>query len=256
MLKGLIFVSVMGLGVLVAADPSVRPIALLVAWEDDKENFGGFGVLNTQNPVELKLLLDAEGKQLISLDARGSKVTAFQDGKGNDLKGEVGPFPKVSEDKLLARFSVRGEKPPAAGAETISAKGVVKARFGSKVATKTSKVVEAKEGETVSLTKELEFEIKKTGKPQWGDEPFMVELEIKRDIPEVAAVRFYDADGKEVETKSGGGGRMSFMKRVTVSKEYKLARKLDKFRVEMDLWTDMEEMEVPFDVTVTVGGGK
>jgi hypothetical protein len=239
-----------------AADPSVRPSALQVVWEDDKEAFDGFGVLNTMNPVELALLLDAGGRKLIEVDDRGSKVTDFKDDKGTDLDGEFGPFPKVSEDKSMARFSVRGGKPPVAGAGAVSAKGVVKIRTGSKVETKTSKVVEAKKGATVAVSDTLEFEVTKTGKPDWGDEPFMVEFEIKRDIPEVAAVRFYDADGKEVESSSGGGGRMSFLNRVTVSKEYKLARKLDAFRVETDLWTDMEETEVPFDVTVAVGGAK
>lgn len=252
--KAVMCMLVVGLVLCNAGEPSIRPLGLQLVWEKSAEQFDGFATFNTQKATTLALLLDGGGKSLIEVDQDNSEVETFKDDQGKDLKGEVGSFPKVSKDGKLARVSVEGEEAVTPGAKTVTAKGVVKARTASKRETKKSKLVEVKNGEKAVLGDKLQFKIVKSGKPDWGDEPFMIELEVKRDIPEVAELRFYDEAGKLIKSKQSGSSRMGFMKMVTVSRDYSLARKVDKIVVEADLWTDMEIVEVPFEITVGVGG--
>jgi hypothetical protein len=119
---------------------------------------------------------------------------------------------------------------------------------------KRSKVVDAKKGSKIDLVENLVFEVSEAGKPDWGDDPLSVTLSIKRDIPEVAAFRFYDGEGKQIESSDSGSSRGGFLGNISVSKTFSLKQKADKISVEVDLWTDLEEVAVPFDVKVGVGG--
>lgn len=236
-----------------AEEATVRPSGVQVVWEDPKDEFGGFSLFNAMKPVSLALLVDAGDAALIEMDEDASKLISLKDDKGTDLKGEIWSFPKISEDGKLARVQVQGEKSPAKGARSIQASGKLVFHSASETETKKGELGKVAKGEKVVIGDDLKFEIKSAGKPQWGDEPFEVELEIKRDIPEVAAFRFYDKDGKEIESSEGANSRMGFLGKVTLSKSFRLEKKVEELRVEVDVWADLKTVEVPFEVEVGVG---
>jgi hypothetical protein len=239
------------------AKVTVRPAGVTLIWEQgDKDAFDHQAVLNSQKPVALALYVEAENKKIVSFDADKSKLTSITDDQGTKIKGSVAHFPRIAKDGSAAFIEVRGEDPVSPQAETLFVKGVLKLAVASKTEAKRSKVVEAKKGSKVELAENLVFEISEAGKPGWGDDPFALTLKIKRDIPEVAKVRFFDGEGKQIEASRSGSSRGGFFNKVTVTRDYNLKRKVDKISVEVDLWTDLEEIMVPFDVKVGVGGAK
>jgi len=243
-------------GSMLWAAPSVKPVGVSVVWEERKDDFDGFSTMNQQHPVKVAVLIDMDGLGIIDLDDAASKITKLTDDAGKDLDGEIWTFPSISKDGKLMRLEINGKKAPTSGSKSLSAKGALVVMTGSKTEVKRSELVPAEKGATVKVSEKLSFEISKAGKPQWGDDPFMVELEVKRDIPEVAEVLFYDDQGELIESDEGGASRMGFFKKVTVQKSYNLKRKVKSFRVEVKVWTDMKEVEVPFDLTFGIGGAK
>ena len=122
--------------------------------------------------------------------------------------------------------------------------------------TKATKPVAYKKGDKVELGEDFAFEISEIGKPKWGKDPLSVTLKWSRKVPELAAVRFFDADGKEIESSNGGSSSMGFSGKYTVSKSYNLKKKSDVLKIEMDLWVDLEKITVPLNVAVGLNGAK
>ena len=234
---------------------TVRPAGVTLIWEQgDKDAFEHWTVLNSQDPVSVALYVTSSGKKIVSVDSSKSKLTTLSDDQGTKLKGEMGHFPRLAKDGSAAFLELHGEDPVSPKAQFVIAKGELKIAMASKTNAVRSKVVAARKGSKLELAEKFVFEITKAGKPDWGDDPFAVTLSIKRDIPEVASVRFFDADGKQIESSTGGSSRSGFLGRVKVTREFKLKRKADKISVEIDLWEDLENVVVPFDVKIGVGG--
>lgn len=244
----------LGLAGALFAEPSVRPVGVAVVFDPMKEEFKGFSTLNQHDAVTLALLVDLDGAGIIEVDANKSKLDELSDDTGQNLKGKLWTFPNISEDKKLMRIEVKGEEAPANGAKALKATGTLVIQTAEESTVLKSEIVAAKKGERMKLSKDLSFKISDTGKPQWGDDPQMVEFEIKRDVPELAEMVFYDKDGQVIESNTGGTSRMSMGKMVTLKLTYRLKRKVEEFRVEAKVWTDLEEVEVPFDVTLGIGG--
>ncbi len=108
----------------------------------------------------------------------------------------------------------------------------------------------------MKLTDAFQFEIEKIGKPKWGDEPLSVSLKWNRKVPELAAVRFYDGEGKEIKSEPGGSSWWRVMGKYIVTKSYSLKRKSDVIKIEMDLWTDAETINVPVKLKMGFYGGQ
>jgi hypothetical protein len=99
------------------------------------------------------------------------------------------------------------------------------------------------------------FTITKVGKPEWGGEgdAFAVTLEAKQDVSAIAAIEFFDAAGKKIESKRGSTSTMSFGDSVTVTWEYNLKAKADAAKIVISYWMDMQKLTVPVELTVGLG---
>lgn len=236
------------------AEPEVRVAGLQVVWEDDREAFDGFSLFNGQQALVLGLLVDGGGAGLIEFDDENSRLTALRDDFGTKLDGKIGSFPKISEDGKLLRLVIESEKLPKPGASQLQAKGELAVLSASETETLKCGPVKLEEDAKLDFGDQLDFRVVKVGKPDWGDAAWQVELEIKRDIAEMAVLRFYDGDGKEIESDRVSTGRMGFMGQVSVTLGYTLAREVAEVRVELDRWTDLEKLSVPFEVSVGIGG--
>jgi len=238
-----------------AEEPSFHPAGLRLVWDDRKEAFENFSLFGAQKPLTLAVLLEAPGKGIISLDLENSELGRLEDDAGTDLDGEFWPFPKISEDQQMVRFEIHGGKAPATGAREIHAAGEVKLITAGERQTTKSEPLQLKEDTEVAIDDKLDFTVGKVGKPNWGDAALSVELKFDRDIPEIAEVRFLDADGKAIETKPGGSSRSAFFNKVSVTRSFNLDRKVDLVFLEIDRWTDIEEKILPFELKVGLGGG-
>jgi len=234
------------------ADVTVEPAGMKIVWKPLKDEFDGFQTYNSSEGTYITLALRGGDKGIIGFNKDKSKVT-ISDGT-NDLGGKFGMWNKISKDGKVMRIEISSEKLPAADAATLKLTGKLDVTVASKTETQSTEAREFKKGDKVELTDDFKFEIDKIGKPKWGKDPLEVTFKWNRKVPEFAAVRFYDKEGKEIESSKGGSGSSGFLGKYTVTKSYKLKKKSDVLKIEMDLWMDAKTITLPVDVTVGAGG--
>lgn len=236
------------------ADVAVEPAGMKIVWKSLKKEFDGFQTYNTSEGVYVTLAVRGGDKGIIKFDKDKSKVSV-SDGT-SDLEGKFGMWNKISKDGKAMRVEVQTEKLPAVTAATLKLDGKLEVMVASKTETRATEAQEFKKGDKVELKDGFKFKITKIGKPKWGDDPLSVTLEWKRKVPELAAVRFFDAGGKEIKSSAGGSSWGGLMGNYTVAKTYNLKSKADVLKIEMDLWVDVETITVPVNLVVGPGGAR
>ncbi|MAE67691.1 MAG: hypothetical protein CMJ18_25840 [Phycisphaeraceae bacterium] len=240
-----------------ATQLSVRGLRIVGAPYGDDQTMRPF---NYFPGTTLSALVVHSSGGLIELDDDASKITSFVDSRGtNLLEGEdrfgragLGMFPSFSEDGKAALIEINGPATPARGATSISAEGALTFRVATRKKTFSQSNVALAAGTQIKAGP-FTFKLTETGKPDWGEEPLQITLEAKQDLGALAEVRFKDADGKLIESKSGGSMRSSSFGNVTVQSAYRLARKVESVTFEIDVWADMRTVKVPFAAKTSVG---
>jgi hypothetical protein len=236
---------------------SIKAAGVTLIWEKiDEDAFDHVSILHSQKPVAVTLYLKSEAKKIVSIDRKGSKLSSLTDDQGTKMKGRIGHFPDIAKNGSGAFVDVEGETYISSKAQRLILKGTIHVALASKTNAKRSKVVPARKGSKLILADDLVFEVENAGKDDFREGRFGITLKIDRDIPMVAKVRFFDGDGKQIDAKSEGSGRMGFGRRVTVTRDFSLERSAKEISIEVDLWADLKEVDVSFDLTIGVGGGK
>lgn len=256
----------MALGV-VSAQLEVSVAGLQVVGEgyapkgDDKKMGQELRAFNWNAGTKIALLVKSKGKTIIGMDEDGSKVTVFSDDKGTDFtkvkrrfsRKSVGfGFPRLSEDGMALMAEVESSGIPQKGAQSVLLKGELLVSVASKSKLSKSKVTELKKGVKLTVGKQS-FEVTEAGKPDWGDDPWSVELKSNVSYKDFKAFKFYDAKGEEIKADRKGSGSMGMFGKRTYTVTFNLARKVDKIVLGLDGWTDLEVVKVPFDFTVEAG---
>lgn len=236
------------------ADVSVEPAGMKIVWKSLKDEFDGFQTYNSPEGTYITLAVTGGDKDIISFDDKQSSIS-LSDGT-KDLGGKFGMWNKISKDGKTMRVEVSSDNLPSPDTSKFTLKGELSMVMASKTETKASESRTFKKGDNIELTEMFKFEVESIGKPKWGDEPLEVTFKWKRKIPELAAVRFYDGDGKLIESSDGGSSSMGMLGKYTVTRSYKLKKKSDVLKIEMDLWSDAETVTVPVDLTMGAGGIK
>ena len=234
------------------ADVSVEPIGMKIVWKSLRKEFDGFQTFNASEGAYVALGVMAGEKGIIAFDEDKSKIS-LSDGK-KDLDAGFGMGDRISKDAKALRLEVKTKKVPAPGSTELVLKGNLSVTVASETETKATEVRKFDKGDKVQLADGFEFQVERIGKPKWGDDPLEVTLEWKRKIPELAAIRFFDADGKEIESSRGSSSRSGFFGKYTVTRTYLLKKKSDNLKIEVDLWTNAENITVPVDLKVQIGG--
>jgi hypothetical protein len=191
---------------------------------------------------------------LIDVAKKKCALTKFVDDKGTDLLkpkpkfgSPVASFPKFSADRHACLLQVRSESLPARGAKVLALEGtlVLTGAQGQDVHKAKVKLAKGTTFQAGAVT----FTVKGSGKPDWGDDPFQVSLEIKADVDPVATLRFLDAAGQEIKSR-----RQSTMRGMgRIQWDYVLKQKADEATVEVSLWKGMQEVTVPMKLQFGVG---
>lgn len=210
--------------------------------------------------IALLVLHSAGG--LIEIDEDASKFTQFTDDKGTKLdakKSKFGnnavniSFPKISKDGKAALVELGVDGLPAKGASSISVKGEIAAVTGSKKKTEKSVAIGLKKGQKITVGK-YKFEVSKVAKPQFGEDPLEITLDVKGgDLDKVAKFQFLKPDGTPIKTSDSGSSTMSFGKLKSVSKSFRIGEKATKAILSLELWLDRKAVKIPVDVKVSVG---
>ncbi|MHC4091528.1 MAG: hypothetical protein ACYSVY_14860 [Planctomycetota bacterium] len=214
---------------------------------------------NWSTGTTLVLQVVYPGGGLIGFDGEAAKVATLADEKGKDLlvKGRYTTpgfsfMPSFSEDGKAAIVEITGGGVPTRGASQVRAEGTMVFNAASKTETHKQTDVALERGAKIKAGP-IPFTIKKVGKPDWGEEPLQITLETNQATDTIASVRFLDDKGKEIKSSAAGGSRMSLGSQVQIEKNYNLQEKVVSVTVEITYWTDMRPLEVPFNVTATVG---
>lgn len=237
------------------AEITVKPAGIQVVWDSMKDQFGGFTTFNASEGLSVTLAVETTDKGFIDFNKRESKVM-ISDGE-NDMGGKFGMWDRISEDAKSMSVVVESKKALQADVESFAVKGELSAVTASEKETKSTKLSKVKKGDLVDSIEGFEFEVEKLGKPEWGDEPHAITLKWQKDVSELAAVRFYDAEDKEIESSKGSSSSFSAFGKITsVTKTYRLSKKVDTLRMEFDLWSDLSEISIPFDLVISLSGAK
>lgn len=238
------------------ADSPVEVVGLQIIRKaygaDENNKVVPFNTFNAGLEIALGFTIKEGG--IISIDEDASVLTKFTDDKGTDLvikefgrKG-FGPFPKKSDDGKYGLLSVATTKVPAATATKVMASGKIALTTASTKKTERTKVIELKKGTTFTLGK-TNFKINKAAAQGDGTE---VELETTDDLTALAEVRFIGSGNAKLEADKGGSGSMSFGGKKTSTIDYRIKGATASVIIEGDVWQDAKQVELPFDLTVTL----
>ena len=241
----------------------IRVVAKGYRSEQEDQKFKGDEVraFNSFAGTSVGLLITSKEKVIVGMDEDRSKITVFGDSQGTDFteaKGRLGRggvefgFSHQSNDKMALMTEVESAGLPAKGAKEIILKGELMVSVASKSALMKSKLVDAKKGDKVVVGGHS-FEIDELGKPDWGKDPLAITLKSSVNHKDFRAFKFFDAEGKEIESKRAGSTSMGFFGKRTYTVTFNLKRKVDQIVLGLDRWTDLEKVQVPFDVKIGAG---
>ena len=132
-------------------------------------------------------------------------------------------------------------------------KGTAVIAVATKKRTVKSEPFTVKKGEKVAVGG-VKFVVKAAGKPKWGDDALEIELQAKQPLTEIAAFVFTDAKGTKVASQSRGSSSFGIGKQITVAKTFNLRKKVDTCVLVLEMWVDKQDVKVPFDISVGIGG--
>jgi hypothetical protein len=207
--------------------------------------------------IEVAFILSSPDGGIIEMDDDESQVTLFKDDKKTDLLAApedtpfgnepgFGSFPKVSDDGKGLLFTVKSPVLPAAGTRLVGVAGRLALLTGTTQATAEAKAVDLKEGTAFTLGS-YDFEVKKVGKPDWGDDAMAVTLKTSRELEGVIEFTFLAGDGSELESSEAGSSTMRFGNMVSVDKTFNFKQEVTTpVTISMTYWADMKRVKVPF----------
>jgi hypothetical protein len=192
-----------------------------------------------------------EGNGIVDIDDHGSRLETLTDNKGRSLleEGRFGPFPKISEDKSAAMVEVEARGRPSAGASSITLKGNVALTMatGSKPTRIANMRLEQgrtmKVGDTTITVKTVKA----------GDDSTELTFALPRSfMNSIHAVRFFDSKGAAIESSRSGSGYMN----EAAELQYDVKSKAKTVAVEFDVWQNIRQVKVPFNLTagLAIGG--
>lgn len=234
------------------AAPTIKPAGIQIVWNAMADEFDGFGTYGATEGVSVSLVVQAGAKSIIGFDDKKSKV-AIHYGDEN-LGGKFGSFEKYSKDRKNMRVDVKTKQLPSDGSGVFKVTGSMEVVVASKKETKSIAAQKLKKGDKLTLKEGFNFEVSKIGKPKYGQDELEIDLKWKGDIPELAEVKFYNKEGALIESRAAGWSSFGRGAGKTVVKTYKLKKKFDEIKIEMDLWTDAEALTLPIDLQLNALG--
>ncbi len=247
-----------------AAKPTVEVRGLRIVGKGyGKTKYGPeLRAFNWSPGVAIAVFVKSPEGGLLELDRKASTLKKLADDKGTDLlkaskssafgQRGFGMSTNISKDGKACMLELVSKAVPAKGATEIVASGTMIFKCATTKKTFTDKNVALEAGSKIEAGA-IPFEITKAGKPKWGDAPLEITLKTNTEMSRIAAIKFFDAAGKEIPSKSAGGSTMRMGDQVTIEKNFRLEKRAATATVSIVYWTDMKKLEVPFDIKATLG---
>jgi len=240
---------------------TVKAVGLSVAMHDGSDNKSGSFAQSMDAGTTVHLLADFGDHTALEEIEDDSTIEVFTDDAGTVLlePGEAERFGfiglrnvEIAEDGHSARFYFTTRERPAAGTKAIILKASVVFVLGRNETTAKLETVALKPGEKLT-TGDHVLEIKSVGKPSWGDAQLEVEFTSEQSFAGIKAMRFFNAEGKEIESDVHQNSRMQANEYVIYGRTLQLMEAVDVATIEIDYYAETETVTVPVDVQVGLG---
>jgi len=245
------------------ADFSVKANGVRVITAEADEAARAFNL----NPgLTVSLLVSAPKGGIIHFDPASSAISKFLDEKGNDLlakpaKADEQKSPLQSGFNSSAKIGKEGkscivevEVPnlPAKGSTHLTLEGIMTLLTATQTREDTINGVALAADAKLKADK-LELTVAHVGKPDWGPDTLELTLRTSNDMDEVAAIRFYKADGAEIKSTRATMTRMELYGSRTIEWTYTLSEKVNNATVKIFIWSDLQRKKVQFSLDVNLG---
>jgi len=237
-----------------AAEPKIEVAGIQLAYKDLKDAFDGFPPLNMQGKTSIALLLNSPDHPIIGRLNDALQVESLTDDQGTKYKAKVGFFAQIAKSKKHAIIKVDSETQVPKEATMLTLQGSISYPTATEKKTLKKKGVTLAKDTAIEINEAFNCKLTRTEAVKWGDYKWAVTIEWKRDIPELAEIRFYDAAGKLIKSSSGGSSRSAWGKNVTVSRTFNLAVKPKALNMEVDIYQNLQTKKVPFFLDIALGG--
>ncbi|MGB0143747.1 MAG: hypothetical protein ACPGJR_01445 [Akkermansiaceae bacterium] len=245
------------------AGVKVSAVGLRVVGKEYKEEGAqeSLRAFNWTPGTSLALFFQSDSKAIVNFEKEKSTITSFGDDKGTDFlkvkkrfsnKSYSFGMKQESESRKALLTTLESDAIPQSGAKTIKVNGEVVLSVASKSELKKSGKADIKVGEKFEVTGHT-FMIEKAGKPKWGEDKLEVTLKSSVDLKSYRKVVFFDAEGKEVESKRGMWSSMGMFGKKTYKTSFTFKEEPKQLVLGLDEWTDLEVVKVPLDLTVGAG---
>lgn len=237
-----------------AAEPTVTLAGLRTVWNDGDKEFDGFKTFNSEKGTAVAVIISVTEGSIVAFDADKAKFTLG----GKPAKARFGG--DISKDHKHLKLEIQTEAPlAAADLAGLKLEGTLPITTATGSTEIKSDPFEVKPGTKVTFTStklptERSLTVDKSGKPDWGDDPFQISFKSDRKFEEFAKIAFTTADGKSLESSRGGSSSMTMMGKTTAEVSYNFKQKADKLVIVLSAWTGFESK--PLKISLSAGDAK
>ena len=223
------------------------------------DEWRGLRAFNWTPGTSVAVLVQRPAGGIIDMDEDKSKIAALTDDKGTNLLegGKFGTmgfsFTNVAEDSRALMTELKGPKVPAAGATKINAEGTLVLLAATEQKTVKTDVGPVEKGRKLKAGP-FEWEITKAGAAEGRDE-FTFTLTSHKALRAVKEMKFVDDEGNELKVQ-GRGTWTVHREQVRVDSNYAISKAPANLGIVVTYWVDMQEVEVPFDLSTGIGLGE
>jgi hypothetical protein len=207
--------------------------------------------------TNVSLYVSMPGKKILELDRNASKLTKFTDDKGTVLakpgnpSSWIGSFRNNVGNTHSFIQCIRSIKRPAAGALALTIDATLAITCGVQTEIEQCDGVSLIKGTPVKLGK-MDAKIKSVGKMTGDNMKLSVVFSSSQSFATIRKLVFLDSAGKEIESCMSGSGS-TIGPTCTYSRNYRLAKEVDKVTIKVDYWGKTETVTVPVLFNVQMG---
>jgi len=232
-------------------NPAVQLAGLRVVGSGYGLNGTELRAFNQSSGTSLVLLVRVpNNKKIVEVDDHKCSLVEFTDDRGRNLLDGVdwGGFPKISKDGNLALIEVSSKTTPSQDASRLQARGTVHVRVAASEHKEKIENLKLEVGTKANVRQEV-IQVMKVQKE---DDGLVLVLQISRKfMNNMKDIRFYTAEGNPLEIWGRGSFTFGNASQVTYNLDTK--SKPESLKVEIDLWQELETLDIPFKVESGIG---
>lgn len=237
-----------------AADPVVKLAGLQIVFDAAEKDYDGFKTYNTDVGHSVTLLVRSSDKQIVGFD---DDKAAVKIGGAAAKCHFFGANMAFSKDRHTMRVEFTSEKPVQVAADgTLKITGELPITLATGRAETRSDAFSVAKGTAVKFPADKpgmpKLEVKSSGKPEWGDDPFQIVFSTNRKAEEFAGIKFYTKDGKLVEADRTSSGWMGSGKSGSGEMTYSFKAPHTDLILALESWTGSEEKALKVDLSATL----